>query len=111
MGCGFHRCRDGLAIDIGEHGSHALAGQRLRDGAADPVSGTGDQRGLARGIKCIAQQAHVGLPSAHHIGGSCLRTSQASFAAARLPRNSPPVTPPTVSVGIFFGSNRGYALG
>ena len=53
-----HGCRDGLPVHISEDGADAFAGQRLRDGPADAVSGASHQRSLARGIEWIAQQAH-----------------------------------------------------
>ena len=53
-------------IHIGEHRAHALADQRLRDGASDAVSRTGDQSRLARGIEWLVQQAHVGRHSGRY---------------------------------------------
>ena len=53
------RGRHPLRADVGKHRAHALADQRLGDGAADAVPGTGHQRGLARGVEWIFQQAHI----------------------------------------------------
>jgi hypothetical protein len=53
------RCRYPLGADVGKHRAHALADQSLGDGPANAVPGTGHQRGLARGVEWIFQQAHI----------------------------------------------------
>ena len=61
---GTRRCLDGgghrVPIEIGEHGSHTLADQGLRDGAADAIARPRHQRRLARGIEGCVQEAHGG---------------------------------------------------
>ena len=56
---GLDRGRNRIPVDVGEHGSHAFADQRLRDRASDAVARPGDQSGLARGVEWSVQQAHV----------------------------------------------------
>ena len=58
---GFDRLGDRIRVDVGEHGSHALPDQGLRDGAADAVARAGDQSRLARGVEWSVR------------GGSCCR--------------------------------------
>ena len=54
------RRRHPLLADIGKQGPHTLPRQRLRDRAADAVTGPGHQRRLARGVEGMIEQAHVG---------------------------------------------------
>ena len=54
--------RHRVAVHVGKHRAHALADQRLRDRAADPVACAGNERRLARRVKWIVEQAHVGNP-------------------------------------------------
>src|SRR5258708_4239669 len=51
-----------LAREVAGEVKHGVD-QRLRDRSSNAVSGTGDQRGLARGIEWIVQQAHLGRGS------------------------------------------------
>jgi hypothetical protein len=52
------RGSDRVGVDVGEHGSHPLADQALRDRATDAVSRAGDQRRLTRRVERLIQQAH-----------------------------------------------------
>ena len=57
-GRGLDGRRHRVGVHVGKHRTHALADQRLRDRAADPVTCAGDQRRLARRVEWIVEQGH-----------------------------------------------------